>query len=444
MVRHVCCILLLTALSVTGAYGAEKILSLNEALQIALGNNYEIKAFQYSLSAQQEDVGIARSFLLPKILFEERFMRTNNPPSVFAIELDQERFTASDFAVSSLNNPTPINDFQTTFSFEQPLFLPKAHVGLRIAKNELSSKGEDFLRKREEITLRVIQAFLTVYTAKEYVTVAQKAIEDSREHLRIAGLRYSSGLGLYSDTLRASTAVAEAEQRLVSADKNLKVAKKGLGLLLGTSESVEIDDQLPEIPFMGNDYYIGASLSRKDIRSLELRHENAKNGVRLAESGYLPMVAMGGAYQMNDHRIPFGTEGESWQLTAFLRWELFDGAKREHERRKAEYKVAETGEYLEGFKKAVAYKVYEAYLGVEEAQKNIELSLTAVKSAEEGKRLVKRRYESSLSPMVDLLDAQLSLDHTRASLVDAENQHRLAITNLSYESGTLLRDLKIE
>lgn len=438
------CMYFFFCLSSSFALAIEKQVSLSDAILIAIENNHEILAFKNSLHAQKEDIGIARSYLLPKLIFEKRFMRTNNPTYSFMAKLNQERFAQSDFEISSLNNPKPINDFQTSLFFEQSIFSRRASIGLDIAKNEFYAKSEEFVRKKEEITFKVVQAYLTVYTSKEYVKVAEKAVEDAKEHLRIAELRYKAGLGLYSDILRASTSVTEAEQKLVSAKKNLNVAKRALGLLLGISESIDSTDAIPEFTEMDIDYYINASLLRKDIKSLETRYENAKKAIRLAESDYLPYIGIGGSYQLNDHKKPFGSEGDSWQIMAFLRWELFDGSKRKHEISKARHRALETEEYLKGIKKAVAFKVYEAYLRVEEARKNVELSKASLRTAEEGKRIVKMRYENALSPMVDLMDAQVSLDHARANLVAMENEYRIAVVNLSYESGTILRDLKIE
>jgi outer membrane protein TolC len=57
---------------------------------------------------------------------------------------------------------------------------------------------------------------------------------------------------------------------------------------------------------------------------------------------------------------------------------------------------------------------------------------------------VQVRYENSLSPLIDLLDAQVALDHARAVVVARENDHELIKATLSYESGTILRDLHIE
>ena len=129
---------------------------------------------------------------------------------------------------------------------------------------------------------------------------------------------------------------------------------------------------------------------------------------------------------------------------AFLKWDLFDGAKRKHEKTKANHQVSEADEYLKGMKKMVSFQVDEARLTLEEAKSNVALAREALKSAEEGRRLVKVRYEGSLSPIVDMLDVQVSYDHTAANLVARENEYKLAIANLCFASGTIIQDLQLE
>ena len=419
-------------------------LSLDEAIRIALKNNHEIKALMNSVLAEGSDVGITRSFLLPKINLEERFVRTNNPTDVFSIKLNQQRFSMSDFEIPNLNNPDPISDFQTTFSVEQPILAIKELLTLKSSNKDFQAAGEDFNRKKEAVAFGVIQSYITVRIAKEFVGVAERAIDDAKENLRIADSRYKKGLGLFSDTLRASTSVTEAEQQLTSAVKNLKVAKRALGVILGMTESVDVDEQPIDIPLADIDFYREESLSRKDIRSLESRYEGARLDVRSYESGYIPTVGVGGTYQLNDQNAPFGAEGNSWFVVAFLRWEIFNGGKREYERAKAKHKAAKVKEQLDGLKNAVSFQVFESHLGVEEAQKNVELAESSLKTAEEGTRLVKLRYRNSLSPFVDLLNAQVNLDRSRANLVAKRNEYKLAIATLSFESGTILKDLGIE
>jgi outer membrane protein len=419
-------------------------LSLEEAIRIALKNNHQIKALMNSVLAEGSDVGVSRSYLLPNINLEEKFVRTNNPTDVFSIKLNQERFSMSDFKIANLNNPDPISDFQTTFSVEQPVLAIKELLTLKSSNKNFQAATEEFNRKKEAVAFGVVQSYIKVRIAKEFVGVAERAIDDAKENLRIAESRYKKGLGLFSDTLRASTSVTESEQQLVSAIKDLKVTKRALGVILGMTESVDVDDKPIDISLADIDYYTEKSLSRKDIQSMESRYEGAKLNVRAYESTYIPTVGVGGTYQLNDQNAPFGAEGNSWFVMAFLRWEIFNGGKREYERARAKHKAAEAKEQLDGLKNTVSFKVFQSYLAVEEAQKNVELAESSLRTAEEGTRLVKLRYKNSLSPFVDLLNAQVNLDRARANSVAKRNEYKLAITALSFESGTILKDLGIE
>ena len=118
-----------------------------------------------------------------------------------------------------LNDPEPINNFQTNFSAEIPVLGVQEFLTLRSSKNEYLSKAQEFAREKELVAFSVIESYINVQTAKEFNSVAEKALEDAREHLRIANKRYDSGLGLYSDTLRASTEVTRAEQQIISTRK---------------------------------------------------------------------------------------------------------------------------------------------------------------------------------------------------------------------------------
>lgn len=426
------------------AAGAEHRFSFMEAVRTALLNNHEVRAIQSAALAGNEAVGIARSYLQPRITFEERYLRTVNPGYAFMTKLNQERIEQQDFNPATLNNPDAINDFQTSFSVEQPLFTRKGLIGLEMSKAESAAKTEESLRKKEEVVYQVAQAATSIQTMKSFLDAARKGVDEAREYVRITEVRYRAGLGQYSDTLRAATSLSESEQRQVSAEKNLNVAKRTLGLLLGMEESVDILGALPDVTLRNLSDYTQAALSRHDVKSGEIREENARQSIKLAEAGYFPYVGVGGTYQLNDPNRPLGTEANNWQVAAFLRWDLFDGTRREFERAKAKHEAAGAQEQLSALKKAISFRVYEAYLTIEEARKNMELAQSAIKTAEEGKRLVRVRYENGLYPLLELLNAQSSLDQARAGSVAREGTYRLAVMRLSYESGTIMKDLNID
>lgn len=421
----------------------ERQMTVLEAVQTALVDNHEIKAMQSATRAQEKDIGVARSYLLPRLFFEERYLRTTNPGYAFMSRLNQERIVSQDFNPDQLNHPDAINDCQSSLTLEQPLFVKKAYVGLDMSRTEARAKEEELTRKREDIAFQVVKACLMLSSAKEYARAVGQGVEDVREHKRVADLRYKNGLGQYADTLRAATAFMEVQQKKNIADKYVHLAKRGLGLLLATTESIDVADPAIDLPFNELAVYVKAAESRSDLRAAYLRHENAEQNIKMAEAAYFPNIGVGGTYQLNDHNQPLGSEGKNWQVMAFLRWDIFDGTKREYERAKAKHLAAQAQENVSAMKKGVSYRIYEAYMNVDETRKNIDLTREALKTADEGTRLFKVRYENGFSPLADLLSAQSSLEQARAGLVERENAYKMALLTLIFESGTILKDLKI-
>jgi outer membrane protein TolC len=429
-----------------GAQGQpeERQMTLIEAVRSALVENHEIKSLLSATKAQEMDVGIARSYLLPRIFLEERYFRTTNPGYAFMSKLNQERIELEDFNPDRLNHPAAINDYQSSLTIEQPLFVKKAFIGLDMSKTEARAKGKELSRKSEEIAFQVVKGSLMLASAKEYVHAVELGVKDAQEHKRIADLRYKNDLGQYADSLRASSALMEAMQKKNIADKNVSLIKRSIGLLLGKTESIDVDDPAINLPLNDLSVYVQAAETRNDLQAAQLRSENAKQNIQMAEAAYFPNIGMGGTYQFNDHNQPFGSEGENWQVMAFLRWDIFDGMKREYERAKAINLAAQAREQVSSMKKGVSYRIYEAYMNVQEARKNIELNQEALKTAEEGTRLLKLRYENGFSTMAELLNAQSSLEQARAGLVERENAYKVALATLSFESGKILKDLSID
>src|SRR3990172_4868768 len=155
------------------------------AVAQALRNNAGVSAAGYGWPAAKKDAQAARGNSLPRLAFEERFVRTNMPAEAFAFKLNQERFLASDFAdVRNFNEAPPINDYITSFTLEQPIFAPRAYLGYVMARREANATGFDVSRKKEETVFQVLTAYLHVLTAKEYARVAEQGLSDAREHYR--------------------------------------------------------------------------------------------------------------------------------------------------------------------------------------------------------------------------------------------------------------------
>jgi len=422
--------------------GAMEAVDFHQAVARALRANPAVAAAGYDYAAAQQDVDAARGRYLPELAFGLQFVRTDIPAEAFALTLNQGKLQASDFQdVDNFNNPPPRNDYITTFTLEQPLFVPRVYVGHKMARTEADAKGLDLSRTREETVYRVLAAYLEVLTAKAYVSVAERGLADAREHRRLAEAAEGAGTGLTADVLRAKVSVAAAEGGKVTAENRLELARRGLSLAMGERDAppVDVTGPPPEFPDAGTLEELQSAVGKRaDLRAVSMRVANAGNNEDLRKSEYLPSLGLLGAYQLDAEKGPFDVDNRSWKVGVGLKWNVFDGLRRESgvsraasERRKAE-------EYYRGERDQAAYQVAQAYLGIREAERRGEIARAAVEAAEEGVRLIRNRYESQIGRMIDVLDAQAALDRARAEAVRAENDVRQSRARLMHASGTLL------
>ena len=421
-------------------------LTFPEALQKALELNHQLNAAKYDVLSQEKRIGVQKSNFYPQLNFGQDFVWLNTPADVFGLTLNQRRLTAAAFAGApgTFNNPAPLTNFLSNVSLQQTLFSRKDIINLRIAKNDYTAKNFELRRTEETVAMEVSKAYLMAKTAAEYVKVAQQAVLDSREHLRLATVRYNNQVGLYSDVLRTQTALKKAEQNLVSAEKNYMVAKKGLGLTIGINKLVDVDNIVPLIEVSEYKDYKDNYTNRADINAVEMNYKNAENAVKLAKSAYFPELKAGGNYSVYSKSAPFGYDGNYFQLYGMFKWNIFDGKRKRKELDIAKFELGKAGEYLAGQKEKAQFEIFEAYKTVEEKAKNLEYAQVSMDSAQEGMRLIEVRYKNSLSPVLDLLDAQLNLDQTRAELIKSRNEYVFSVLNLSYASGTILEDLGLK
>jgi outer membrane protein TolC len=412
--------------------------SLQDAFHLALTQNPELVAKGHSLKAAGERVGAAKSHLLPRVTFEERYMRTDNPTYAFSSKLNQGRFESPDFAIDSLNDPEDIDDFMTSLSIEQPLYSREVALGVDMARTQSEALGLEYERSREKVLLDVMEAFIKGQTAREYRDVAEKGLEDATAHLEIARSRLKTGLGLESDLLRAEVSVKESEERLISAQKNTFLASRALGLILGQDGPVESDGEMIPMPDLEPvTYYEEASSGRDDLLAMAKRVKNARLNLDMSTARFSPTVGLGGSYQINSHAAPFDNEGDSYQVSAFFRWDLYNGGLKGHSDSEAKYGLMEAQAYYEGLKKEILFRINEAYLNVQEAARGRELASIRLSLADETARLIESRYENSLARVVELLDAQTSLDSARADLVAKTNAHLTFLAHLMFQSGLI-------
>jgi outer membrane protein len=420
-------------------------LGLKEAITLALEKNNLVKAAIHEESAARREAAASRGRYLPRVFLDETANASNSPTRVFMMKLDEGRFTQEDFAIGNLNNPDTHGDFRTTITLDQPIFDANLFTGAEMAGKDEQSRGFALERRRQDVAYMVYSAALEVQKARGYLKAAEQGVQDAAEHLRLARVRGEAGVGLKSDELRARTFLAEMEQQNISAHNNLAMARLRLAQLLGGApgESSEIREELTPLPMtiLEAELLRRAWENRQELKELAIAVEKGSLSVKRASGEYLPKLYGTAAFQMNDRDIPFGRDNDSWMVGATLRWELFDGFIRSNEKGKALALQSAASEYLDNSKKEIALQVVESRLRREEAGKRLEVARHSVEDSEEVVRLLSRRFENSLATVVELLDAQTSLNRARAQLVGNESDYAMSTARLFHTTGTFLKEV---
>lgn len=423
--------------------GLAKEVTLREAVNAAMENGHLLKSQRWGLRAQREAIGIQRGNLFPKLSIEERITRTDSPTYGFMAKLNQERFSQEDFIISRLNDPEDISDMQTSFVIEQPLFVPSVSLGLNISKKAFEAGNADYERKRDDVVRKVVQAYLSVLTAREYAEAAGKALDDAHEHHRLALVRFNAGTVLRSDVLRADVLVKKAQAGLVKAEGELEIARRSLGLLIGYDGPVHVVQEQPVFFLDDIGTYLTAASGRSDLEALRTRANISRTSVNLEKSAFLPEAFVNATYNLHDHRRVFGAEGDSYLLMGTLRWKLFDISSY-HRIQEAHARAHALEEQLLHLEKEIGFQIHEAFTRVNEKKELLSLAEAALKEAEESEWILSLRYENSLAPMIDLLDVQVVLDNARVGAITSEHEYLNALVQLYFQSGILMEKIEQE
>ncbi len=414
-------------------------LSLNESISIALKGNYSLLSEEEKLNASEAGVGEAVSAFLPKLDVSETFMRSDNPVSVFGSKLNQRRFTASDFAIDSLNNPSPINDYNFRVQVIQPLFNGgKEAVGLKRARLSLVSAKMTLERARMETVYEVAQAYWGVALAGEYVKVAEMAMESTGEHLKLAQAIFGQGMLIGSEVLLAKVHMAEVKEMLIKARNREATAKAALNRLLGREQETPfvVSERLEYREFTGGitELREEALKQRPDLEGMSANVRNKDEGIRLAKTGYLPNLNLIGRYDLDTEDLS-GNGGDSYTVMGQLTWNVFDGLMTTSKVQEASAQRNAAAHMYDGMREGVLFEVRKAYNDLDEARQRIEVSGEAVKEGEEGLRIIKKRFGAGMARTIDVLDAETALTRARTNRVQALYDYNVAVSALKLAVG---------
>ena len=385
----------------------------------------------------------AQSFLLPHVTFSELATRGNDPVYVFGSKLRQQRFTTADFALNTLNTPTPYGNFATRFGGTWSLFDSFASWhGINRAKEMNNAAGHQLERTDQEILLRVVQAYYAVLLAGKQLEVAEQAEKTSKSIMDRSQVRFDSGLVVESDLLSSKVRLASREQELIRARNNLELARAQLNTAMGVALDTPYApaDALTEQSLAANSLAEAeqrAITNRPDLKRIQAEQSAQELSVAIAKSSFGPRVNAFAGWELDNPTFLAGGGGNNWLGGIELQIDLFQGgAKRaalSRERANAE-KIAALNQAASD---AVRLEVRQAYYDEDASWQQGGVARTTIAQAQESLRINQDRYDGGLLTITDLLGAEEASRRTQADYWQAIYQYHVSNANLELACGTL-------
>jgi TolC family type I secretion outer membrane protein len=424
------------------AAAADQPLTLGEAMLLALEHNPGLKAAGMSVETAEAEVAKARARFLPKVNFGETYNFSDNPTQVFMNKLNQRVFTQQDFLLNNLNFPKPFGNFRTGLTMSQPLFQAgQAYLGYKQAKLSREMAGAIVLSARQQLLFQVTQAYYGLQLAQENLKVVKKAQQTATEHLKIAASRYRSGGVVQADVLSAQVHLAKITQDEMTAAGQVQIARSGLATVVGQpavgSRTLAPPPTEPApLPKELADLQRTAQEKRPDLKRLELAARSAQEEYTKARLNYLPRLNVVAEYDVDQRRL-FGSNGDSYTVMAVMNFNLFNGLADLAKVRESRAQETQARELKQELEDRVRQQVTEAIVNLKTAHERLRVARAALAQAREGLRLIRLRYETGLTILVDLLTAEDALQNAELSQVGALFDTHLAQAGLELALGTI-------
>ena len=335
------------------------------------------------------------------------------------------------------------------------LILGQANVSMPIfsgfkIKNSIQAsenlyKSETFKAShtKEQLALEVVELFAGLYQAQETVKLFEENLKSVHQRATDFSAMVDNGLLARNDLLKSQLQESNIQLSLDNALKNVTIINYQLVTLLKLPENTSIEIDIETVKSdMAQTQLLTLNAQRNDLEALNFQEKASESNIKIAKSGYYPSIALVGGYIAFDlkdvlsvnNAMNFGV-GLSYDLAS-----IFKNGKN--------VKLAQSK--TEQSKHAIAILSNKIKEETHEAQENYNLSLKqnkvyslAVEQSEENYRIVKDKYDNSLSTTNDLLEADVLQLQSKINLALSQADIALKYYQLQFASGKLINSFNL-
>jgi outer membrane protein TolC len=458
MNKYLTLFIILSALLFQGpAEAQQQVLTLDEAIQLALENNREIKvsylnteksraavreAFGYALPSVDVAADFSHFLKKPQMPFPDfQALLTNATYNILfeenIIPEDESKYvpvetTLQSFALS--------NTYSASLTLTQVLFSSAVFEGIGASQTYYDLSKAELNNTVSKTVLSVQTAFYGVLLNKAVLEITNASFTNAQDNFKNVKALYEQGMVSEFDMLQAEVQVENIRPVLLRIENGLITAKDGLKIVLGIEQTADIDVsgeiKLDSIDISDeNELVREALVSNFNIKSLDLKKQVDEAFIQLDVSEYWPTLAAFGNYTYTGTSDDLAFQNYDYSTVGVsLTFNLWQGNRTKNAVEQSTITYKQTEEQLNHLKDYTVLEVNAKIQELKRVKSLIEVQERTVNLAQRAYDISKVRYQEGTGSQLELQNADQDLRQARLNKVQAI--HSYLVTK--YELDQLL------
>src|SRR5690348_13212889 len=395
---------LLLAIVISCRAGAEETggppplrhMTMQEAVQLALKHNHDIRIAGYTVEEKQHAKEVAKSSYFPSIRNDSSFLHLTDTQ---LIEISAGSLSAAGGAqippVSSVINQGGRNLTTSGTQITQPLTtLLKIKRTNDMAQAQVKASREKAQLTGNDVALAVHQVYYKILIAQAHRSATEARIKASEnlQSERVEQVKFGSTLE--QDLIDSRAQFLQAKQELLTTDLQLSDLNLKLNDLIGLplTTALELDPAVAEVQptCVREECVRAATASHPEILAARAEVEKAQAAARLAKTDiWVPDVEAFARYSYANN-VPFlarnfGTFG------IHFGFDVFDSGRKKASLREHQAQLSQAKENLAKLTDEVEVSVQTAYNKLERTQQMLKVSEEVVALRTESNRVMQQK-----------------------------------------------------
>lgn len=415
--------------------------SLLDIYLLALDNDAQFKSVQASLRAEGEQLGVARAALLPQLSADGEYRESegeveqgggiiNSIPSVSAGKIDTEQEYES-----------------YSVSLQQKLFSAPDWFEYKRARNLRKRAQTQFQYERQNLIVRVAQAYFDVLRAAEELNFGRAEENAVFRQMQRTQNRFNSGLATATDALEARSAHDLIKAQSLLLEEQLSNAREALGVITGivheTLRPLKDDFPVKAPEPEALQPWIDRTLKNNyQLRAANISVAAARAALNAQRGAHLPTLS-GSASRGRSEDDSLGIFGRSVTETdddsfgVQLQIPLFTGGRLSAERRIAYQNYLQAKADFRQTRRQITQQLRALLKAQKIAVVRVQAHRQAVRSAERALLSIRNGYETGIRDLVNVLDAEKNWYQARSNLHNVRIDYLIDNIELQRVSGEL-------